>query len=105
MDKNDRKSGSTRREFIKKTSAAAAAVAAVNIFKTPVYGANTAPSVNVAGANNRLVVGYIGVGNQGMTHVRSQKTDAGLNNIALVAACDLSKTRREEAGIHRRRLR
>src|SRR3954470_12750709 len=86
--------GSTRREFIKKASTAAAVVAATNIFKTPVYGQNQAPSPGrVIGANDRIVVAYIGVGNQGMAHVRAQKDNAADNNIAQVAVCDLSKTR------------
>jgi len=95
MDKQENKANKgTRREFLKKTTVAAAAVTAANIFKTPVYGQNQAPSPGSAvGANNRLVVGYIGVGNQGMAHVNSQKTDAGMNNIAQAAVCDLSKYR------------
>src|SRR5437016_168576 len=84
----------TRREFIKKASTAAAVVAATNLFKTPVYGQNQAPSTGkVIGANDRIVVAYIGVGNQGMAHVRSQKENASANNVAQVAVCDLSKTR------------
>ena len=45
--------GETRREFLKKSTIAAAAVAAsANIFKTPVYGQDQAPSTgNVVGAN------------------------------------------------------
>src|SRR5580704_11539067 len=89
MNKNDVQPASgltTRREFIKKASTAAAVVAATNLFKTPVYGQNQAPSPGrVIGANDRIVVGYIGVGNQGMAHVRSQKDNASANNIAQVA--------------------
>lgn len=88
----------TRREFIKTTASAAAVVAAGNIFKTPVYGQSTAPSTGrVIGANDRIVVGFIGVGGQGMAHVRSQKENAADNNIAEVAVCDVSKTRVAEA--------
>lgn len=87
----------TRREFLRKTAAAAAAVAAAPLLRTPVYGQNQAPSANVAGANNRLVVGYIGTGNMGQTHVNTQKENANANNIAQVAVCDVSKTRAEEA--------
>ncbi|MHB8519703.1 MAG: Gfo/Idh/MocA family protein [Limisphaerales bacterium] len=96
---NQPKAGTdSRREFIKKTAAAAAVVAATNLFKTPVYGQNQAPSPGrVIGANDRIVVGYIGVGAQGMTHVRSQKDNAQANNIVQIAVCDLSKTRIEEA--------
>jgi predicted dehydrogenase len=89
----------TRRSFIRKSSIAAAAVAsAANIFKTPVYGQTQAPSTGrVIGANDRIVMGYIGVGGQGMAHVRTQKKDAAANNIAQVAVCDLSKHRQQEA--------
>lgn len=91
--------GATRREFIKKSTLAAAAVAAsTNIFKTPVYGQDQAPAPgSVVGANNRLVVGYIGVGAQGMTHVRTQKAGAAANNIVQAAACDLSDHRQQDA--------
>ncbi|MDB6113053.1 MAG: hypothetical protein JWR69_4803, partial [Pedosphaera sp.] len=88
----------TRREFIKKASTAAAVVATVNMFKTPVYGQNQAPSPgSVVGANNRLVVGYIGVGGQGMAHVNTQKQYASANNIVQGAVCDLSKYRVKNA--------
>ncbi len=91
--------GATRREFLKKSTLAAAAVAAsANIFKTPVYGQNQAPAPgSVIGANDRLVVAYIGTGGQGMTHVRTQKAGAAANNIVQVAACDVSKTRQQDA--------
>ena len=91
-------SGATRREFLKTSTAAAAAVAATGLLKTPVYGQNTAPSTGkVIGANDRINVGFIGVGGQGMAHVRSIKENAGDNNVALVAVADLSKTRGKEA--------
>jgi predicted dehydrogenase len=88
---------STRRDFIKKATTAAAVVSSINAFKTPVYGQAQAPSVGVTGANNRLVIGFIGVGGQGMAHVRSQKEHASENNIAQIAVCDVSKHRMEEA--------
>ena len=87
----------TRREFIKKTATTAAVVAAAPFLRTPVYGQNQGPSANVAGANNRLTVGYIGVGGMGQTHVRTQKSKANENNIVQVAVCDVSKHRGEEA--------
>jgi predicted dehydrogenase len=90
--------GATRREFIKKSTLAAAAAASVSIFKTPVYGQETAPSAGrVIGANDRIRVGYIGTGNQGQFHVSTQKEAAAANNIEQVAVCDLSKQRREDA--------
>jgi predicted dehydrogenase len=90
--------GATRREFIKKSTLAAAAVAGSSIFKTPVYGQNQAPAPgSVVGANNRLTVAYIGTGSQGMAHVRIQKSNASANNIVQAAACDLSEHRQQDA--------
>ena len=87
----------SRRDFIKKTATAAAAVAATNLLRSPIYGQNQAPSANVAGANNKLTVGYIGVGGQGMAHVRSMKDHANESNIEQVAVCDVWEKRIEGA--------
>src|SRR6266581_3332426 len=95
---NSMAGGDSRRNFIKKTATAAAAVATTGLFKTPVYGQSTAPSPGrVIGANDRIVVGYIGVGGQGMAHVRHQKAHAGENNIAQAAVCDVWQKRLAEA--------
>ncbi|HUR47621.1 MAG TPA: Gfo/Idh/MocA family oxidoreductase [Candidatus Saccharimonadales bacterium] len=88
----------TRRSFIKKTAAATAAVATTGILKTPVYGQNQAPSTGrVIGANDRIVVGYIGTGAQGSTHIRLEKANAQDNNIVQAAVCDLYKKRLDAA--------
>jgi predicted dehydrogenase len=88
----------TRRDFIRTTATAAAAVAGTNILRTPVYGQNTAPSTGkVIGANDRILVGYIGVGGQGMAHVKQMKTHASANNVAQVAVCDVWNKRRESS--------
>ena len=91
--------GATRREFLKKSTLAGAALAAShNLFKTPVYGQTQAPAPgNAVGANNRIVVGYIGVGLQGTLHINLQKQNAAANNIAQAAVCDVSKHRLAEA--------
>src|SRR5438067_220012 len=82
--------GETRRSFIKKAATVAAVAGTTNLLKTPVYGQNQAPSSGrVIGANDRIVVGYIGTGKQGMFHVNLQKKHAKDNNIAQAAACDL----------------
>jgi len=87
-----------RREFIKRTAAAAAAVATTPLLKTPVYGQNQAPSSGVAGANNKLVLGFIGVGTQGFNaHVRQIKSHASENNVALAAVCDVWSKRVAQA--------
>jgi predicted dehydrogenase len=97
--KTTKATGATRREFLKKTTLAGAALAAgQNLFKTPVYGQTQAPAPgSAAGANNRLVVGFIGVGLQGTAHMELQKKFAADNNIVLGAVCDLSAHRRAEA--------
>src|SRR5262245_61063321 len=88
----------SRRAFIKNTAAAAAAVSAVNLFKTPVYGQSQAPSAGrVVGANDRIAVAYIGTGSQGMAHVRHQKNNATENNIAQAAVCDVFQKRLDGA--------
>ena len=79
----------TRREFLKQTAVASAAVAATPLFKTTVYGQSPAAG-KVIGANDRIVIGYIGVGNQGLNiHVNLLKKSAGANNIAQAAVCDV----------------
>src|SRR5881394_3489633 len=85
-------SGVPRREFIKKTAAAAAAVATTSLIKGKAYG--QAPSAGAAGANNKLVLGFIGVGRQGFgAHVRQIKLHMSENNVALAAVCDVWKDR------------
>jgi len=89
-------SGVPRREFIKKTAAAAAAVATTSLIKGKAYG--QAPSQGVAGANNKLVLGFIGVGRQGFgAHVRQIKLHMSENNVAMAAVCDIWKDRVKEA--------
>src|SRR5436853_4182647 len=95
---DDLPSNETRRSFIKKTATAAAAISTAGIIKTPVYGQSTAPSTGrVIGANDRIAVGYIGVGSQGMAHVRFQKENASNNNIVQAAVCDVYQKRLDVA--------
>src|ERR1043165_7719610 len=85
----------SRRSFIKKTAALTASVAATGIIKVPVYGQNQAPSTGrVIGANDRIVVGYIGTGSRGQSHPRDNKKFAQENKIVQAAVCDLYKNRR-----------
>src|SRR5689334_9065963 len=100
MDKDNlRKPGSdTRRSIIKKTAATAAVVAGTHLFKTPVYGQNQAPSTGrVIGANDRIVLGFVGLGNQGLnSHLKPMLQNAQANNITVGGVCDVSKHRLEE---------
>jgi predicted dehydrogenase len=85
----------SRRSFIRKAATAAAAVASTNLFKTPVYGQNQAPAAGrVLGANDRISIGFVGVGGQGLNaHINFAKKLMAENNLALAAVCDVSKTR------------
>src|SRR5258705_6563464 len=97
-EQNNSSNNETRRSFIKKTATAAAALSATGLIKTPVYGQSQAPSPGrVIGANDRIAVGYIGVGSQGMVHVRTQKEHASENNIVQAAVCDVWQKRLDAA--------
>jgi len=98
VEPNSQLEGETRRTFIRKTATIAAAAAATGLVKTPVYGQNQAPSTGrVIGANDRIAVAYVGTGSQGMSHVRSQKENAGENNIVQAAVCDVYQKRLDNA--------
>ncbi len=97
--------GTTRRDFLKKSAAAAAAVATTGIIRTPVYGQSSAPSAGrVIGANERITIGYIGIGGfpsncpgMGLGHVNMQKKATGDLNINQAAVCDLWQVRNDKA--------
>ncbi len=97
--------GTTRRDFLKKSATAAAAVAATGIIKTPVYGQSSAPSTGrVLGANDRIAIGYIGIGGKpsncpgmGLGHVNMQKGKTSELNITQAAVCDLWEVRNDIA--------
>jgi predicted dehydrogenase len=87
----------TRRDFIKKTSTAAAVVATANLFKTPVYGQSQAPSPGrVIGANDRIAVAVVGLGvGIGQNHLTGIHKEASANNVVVGACCDLFSERRD----------
>lgn len=111
MDKENKTTpsagGATRRDFLRTTATAAAAVAATGIMKTQVYGQNA----RAIGANDRIAVGYIGIGGgtgpggsppsncpgMGMAHVKSQKKLVSEANIVQAAVCDLYSKRNDVA--------
>ena len=74
-------------------------MASTGLLKTPVYGQSQAPAAGrVIGANDRITVGFIGVGGQGLNaHVNYAKKLLSENNSGLVAVCDVSKTRVAQA--------
>ena len=97
MNKKQNSFGSgSRRDFIKKTSTFAAAVATTSLLKTPIYGQTQAPSAGrVIGANDRIAVAVIGVGaNIGKDHLQGMHQHAADNNIVVAGACDVFNKRR-----------
>ncbi|MGB0582401.1 MAG: Gfo/Idh/MocA family protein [Limisphaerales bacterium] len=104
MSKENQASGSTtRRSFIQKSGTAAAVVGAAGFARSPIYGQNQAPSANVVGANDKILVGHIGVGGQGGRHVRDTQTNHVANNVQSVAVCDVSKFRTDMYAGHIKR--
>ena len=81
-------SGESRRSFIQKTAKLAVAVSAAPlIFKPTIYG--QAPSVNVVGANSKIILGVIGTGKQGVNHLKTIQSNASRWNVQVGAVCDL----------------
>ncbi|MEM6645988.1 MAG: Gfo/Idh/MocA family oxidoreductase [Bacteroidota bacterium] len=94
----------SRRGFLKKGAVAAAAMAsglgATAAAKSPkVFSYGKAPATgSVLGANDRLVVGFIGVGGQGFnSHLGSVHRNTDAMNAVGAAACDLFADRRDRA--------
>lgn len=82
---------STRRQFLKLATTASVVVSAGNVFRTPVYGQGQAPSPGrVIGANDRMVVGVIGMGGRGNTHAKSH---LAVNNVEVGYVCDVDSGR------------
>lgn len=105
-------SSDSRRNFLKKGALAAGAlVTGVGAAEgaTPIKRYSGAPAKgSVLGANDRLVVGHVGVGGQGYTHVRAV-TNLNMDgsswhnyeyNTAVVAGCDLYSGRRDRVKAH-----
>jgi predicted dehydrogenase len=86
--------GASRRWFIKTAGAAGAAVAADWRSRKAFAAANA----GVAGANDRIKIGHIGVGNMGMGHLTAMVGDVGKNNNAqVVAVCEVYEPRKTAA--------
>jgi predicted dehydrogenase len=82
----------TRRSFLARTAAVLSGIGLAEICAT-----SAPPSLGVTGANDRIRVGYIGTGKQGMFHLRLQKKHEKENNIAQAAVCDVYRRRLDEA--------
>jgi len=88
-----------RRDFLKKTAAAAAAVAATPLLTTPGCAQEPAPAPGrVIGANDRIQVAIVGVGfGIGQNHLVGIQEKASENNTVIVAASDVFNKRRDFA--------
>lgn len=84
----------SRRDFLKGSAAAGAAVG------LGLYGSQAAmASPRVLGANDRILVGFIGCGNRGTYHLNSLvgKSKDPANKVAVVAVCDIYEARKQRA--------
>jgi len=97
--------GTTRREFLRQAAAATVAgAAATTLSSMP----TTAEGMRrLRGANERILIGHVGLGGQGMTHVRLLHDNAGPpkdandsslnNNTQSIAVCDLYVRRKKQS--------
>lgn len=87
----------SRRGFLKRAATAAAVLGSVPAWRLPVYGQTQAPSVNVTGANDRIVLGILGTGKQGSHHIDLLRRCEGEFNIRIGAVCDVYQKRLDAA--------
>ncbi len=100
--RTSRRRGASRREFIKKSAVATAAVVAgcaPRVTETITErAAGPAVAPGVIGANDRLVVGFVGVGGQGFnSHVMNVQKFGPEENVVGAAVCDVWDKRAERA--------
>lgn len=82
----------SRRTFIKNSAAATAVAVAAPTAFTSARAAATAKS-----PNERLRIGFIGVGGRAQSHIGSAMTLAGEGKVEIVAVCDVFNRHRKEA--------
>lgn len=94
MTSNEEK-GTTRRELLRDAAAVTAvAMVAAQSARSSTFSV-AAPSV--LGANDRIRIGFVGVGGQGMTHMRLLKENEEENNTVNAAVCDIYRRRKKAA--------
>ncbi len=91
-----------RRQFLKQSAAAAAAVAGFTMTRSAsgqaaATTARAAGQAAASGANDKLVLAVIGHGSQGMQLLRSARNQAAASNVEVAAVCDLWEKRLEQA--------
>jgi predicted dehydrogenase len=88
---HDSEGGFTRREFLTTATRVTAATAALAAFPFVSRG-------RVVGANDRIGVGFIGVGGRGSSHIATvQKLSQAAENVKIVAVNDVFRYRLDEA--------
>ncbi len=86
----------SRRSFLRTLGLAAAGTITIGWKQSKAY--SLAGSHRVIGANERIGVGVIGCGGQGVTHIRTmQRLQKEGENIAIVAVCDVYQKRLDRA--------
>lgn len=76
----------TRRDFLKTTGTAGLGLGMVSYLSSPA-DAQTAPSVNTGGANNKLRVAVIGTNGRGLAHI--QCLTRGIEGVEVAYVCDV----------------
>src|SRR6185369_14907462 len=85
-----------RRTFLQQTTAMAASASVLN-GELAGRGATAVSQARVIGANSRILLGHVGIGNRGsgLQWITAKLKDS--KNVEMAAVCDLWKTNREKA--------
>ncbi|MGC8861886.1 MAG: Gfo/Idh/MocA family oxidoreductase [Armatimonadota bacterium] len=88
--------GMSRREFIRKAGTATAGVVAGSMMGGRLLAQAAPAPGRVIGANDRINIGFVGVGGMGSGHVNMVKQLSQDQNVQIVAVCDVWEKRRQE---------
>ena len=84
----------SRRDFIKAAGVTAAGIAASSLITDTGFAAT---SPNVIGANDRINMGFIGIGGMGGGHLKNFKAREQEWNVRCAAVCDVYRNRKDNA--------
>jgi predicted dehydrogenase len=77
----------TRRDFLKKTGTAGIGLGMISYLSSPARADDSSPSINTAGANNKITVAVIGTNGRGLAHV--QCLTRGIEGVEVAYICDV----------------
>jgi predicted dehydrogenase len=98
MSNTDSSPSSSRRDFLRRSSAAAALSASIAAAKPIRPSVNARSASRVLGANDRINMAHIGVGGNGFGNLRSFVAQSEeTKDIQVVAVCDIYTKRKERA--------